>query len=308
MPKRESSNSDRGQFIIFVGISLAISLGTILLMKRNVKRGGGDEAGATRLATFVGFVQMGLWLFHTHLAASFGTFGMFLVALATAIFYAFVVRTMYLALEPHVRRRWPQTMISWSAVLTGHWRDPIVGRDVLAGAALAVAVRVINQIANLALPSTDPPDLGSTDVLLGIRSTVAVYFRSIPHGIRDTLLFFFVIFMLRVLLRNQWLATGGFILIFSALQYFQSGRIQDGVAALVVFSLVAGLVLRFGLLALATFIFVDSLITYTQVTTSTSAWYFGNNVLLLASVLALAAWGFHTSIAGRRLWKQDLLS
>jgi len=53
---------------------------------------------------------------------------------------------------------------------------------------------------------------------------------------------------------------------------------------------------------------VDSLITYTQVTTSTSAWYFGHNVLLLASVLALAAWGFHTSIAGRRLWKQDLLS
>ena len=308
MPKRESSNSDRGQFIIFVGISLAISIGTILLMKRNVKRGGGDEAGATRLATCVGFVQMGLWLFHTHLAASFGTFGMFLVALATAIFYAFVVRTMYLALEPHVRRRWPQTMISWSAVLTGHWRDPIVGRDVLAGAALAVAVRVINQIANLALPSTDPPDLGSTDVLLGIRSTLAVYFRSIPHGIRDTLMFFFVIFILRVLLRNQWLATGSFILIFSALQYFQSGRIQDGVAALVVFSLVAGLVLRFGLLALATFIFVDSLITYTQVTTSTSAWYFGHNVLLLASVLALAAWGFHTSIAGRRLWKQDLLS
>jgi hypothetical protein len=167
---------------------------------------------------------------------------------------------------------------------------------------------VINQIANLALPSTDPPDLGSTDVLLGIRSTLAVYFRSIPHGIRDTLMFFFVIFILRVLLRNQWLATGSFILIFSALQYFQSGRIQDGVAALVVFSLVAGLVLRFGLLALATFIFVDSLITYTQVTTSTSAWYFGHNVLLLASVLALAAWGFHTSIAGRRLWKQDLLS
>jgi serine/threonine-protein kinase len=262
MPPRESSNSDRGQFIIFIGISLAISLGTVFLMRHNIKRGGGDEAGATRLAAWVGFVQMGLWLFRTHLAVSFGTFGMFLIALATAIFYAFVVRTMYLALEPHVRRRWPQTMISWSAVLTGHWRDPIVGRDVLAGAALAVAVRVINQIANLALPTTDPPDLGTTHVLLGLRSTVAVYFRSIPHGIRDTLMFFFVIFMLRVLLRNQWLATAGFVLIFSALQYFQSNHsIEDGVASLVVFCLVAALVFRFGLLALATFIFVDSVVT-----------------------------------------------
>ncbi len=308
MPRRESSNSDRGQFIIFIGISLAISIGTALLMRRNVKKGGGDVAGATRLAGWVGMIQMGLWLFRSHLTPSIGTFGMFLIALATAIFYAFVVRTMYLALEPHVRRRWPQTMMSWSAVLTGHWRDPIVGRDVLAGAALAIAVRVINQIANLALAGTDPPDLGSTDLLLGIRSTLAVYFRSIPHGIRDTLMFFFVIFMLRVLLRNQWLATAGFMLIFSALQYFQGSHpIQDGIASLVVFGLVAGLVLRFGLLALATFIFVDSLVTYTQVTASTSAWYFGHDVLLLASILALAAWGFHTSIAGRRLWKQDLL-
>ena len=309
MPKRQSSNSDRGQFIIFVGISLAISIGCVLLMRRNVKRGGGDEAGATRLGVWVGFVQIGLWLFHSHLNASFATFGMFLVALATAIFYGFVVRTMYLALEPHVRRRWPQTMISWSAVLTGHWRDPIVGRDVLAGSALAVAVKVINQIANMALAGTDPPDLGPTDVLLGIRSTLAIYFRSIPHGIRDTLLFFFVIFMLRVLLRNQWLATAGFMLIFSALQYFQSGNpIEDSIASLVVYGLVAALVLRFGLLALATFIFVNLVVSYSEPTTSTSAWYFGYDVLMLASVLALAAWGFHTSIAGRRLWKQDLLS
>jgi predicted Ser/Thr protein kinase len=309
MPKRESSNSDRGQFVILAGISLAISIGCALLMRRNVKRGGGDEAGATRLGTWVGFVQMGLWLFRSHLNASFATFAMFLIALATAIFYAFVVRTMYLALEPHVRRRWPQTMISWSAVLTGHWRDPIVGRDVLAGAALAIGVKVINQIANMALAGTDPPELGGTEVLLGIRSTLAIYFRSIPHGIRDTLLFFFVIFMLRVLLRNQWLATAGFVLIFSALQYFQSGQpIEDAIASLVVYSLVAGLVLRFGLLALATYIFVDIVISYAQLTTTTSAWYFGHDVLLLASVLALAAWGFHTSIAGRRLWKQDLLS
>src|SRR5258708_19819195 len=110
------------------------------------------------------------------------------------------------------------------------------------------------------------------------------------------------------MLRKQWLGTAGVMLIFSALQYFRSSHpVLDSVAALVIYGLVAGLVLRFGLLALATFIFVDSLVTYTQVTTNTSAWYFGNDVLLLATILTLAAWGFRTSIAGRRLWKQDLL-
>ena len=308
MPARESSNSDRGEFLILVGISLAVAIGTWVLVNRNAKKGGGDAAGATRLA---GWVRR-----RTDRALDFplphrGLHGNVrnvpdrsghrdLLRLCSAIYVSCIraARTQALA----------QTMISWSAVLTGHWRDPIVGRDVLAGAALAIAVLVINGIADMALRSTDPPNLGSTDVLLGIRGTLAVYFRSIPHGIRDTLLFFFVIFVLRVLLRNQWLATGGFVLVFSALQYFQGNqRIQDVVASLVVFSLVAGLVFRFGLLALATFIVVQNIVISTQVTASTSAWYFGNDVLILASVLALAGWGFHTSIAGRKLWKQDLL-
>lgn len=307
-PPRESSGGERGEFLILIVITLAVSGGSWLLMRRNVKKGGGDTAGALRLAGWVGAAQIGLWLFRSHLAVSIGTFAMFLIATATAIFYAFVVRTMYLALEPHVRRRWPQAIISWSAVLTGHWRDPIVGRDVLAGATLAVAVKLLNQVANLFLAGTDPPDLGSTDTLLGIRNTLAVFFKAVPHGFRDTLLFFFVIFILRVLLRNQWLATAGFMLIFALQASLQSDHpMLDGIATFVVFGLIAGLVLRFGLLALAVFIFLDGITSNIQATANTSAWYFGDNVLLLAAILALAAWGFHTSIAGRRLWKQDLL-
>ena len=32
----------------------------------------------------------------------------------------------YLALEPYVRRLWPQALISWSRVLAGRVRDPLV--------------------------------------------------------------------------------------------------------------------------------------------------------------------------------------
>jgi predicted Ser/Thr protein kinase len=306
MPARESSNGERGTFAILVLVSLAICIGTWLLMRRNEKKEASDHEGAMRLARFVGFVQIGLWLFRSHLAMSMGTFGMFLLALATAIFYAFVVRAMYIALEPYVRRRWPQTIISSTAVLAGHWRDPIVGRDVLIGTASAIVLRVM--LVGLSFPGDDAPNLGSTDVLLGIRSTVAVCFKSIPHGIRETLIFFFLIFLLRVLLRNQWLACAGFMLIFSALSYFQSKHpVVEGLLSLVVYGLVAFIVLRFGLLAMAVYIFVDELARNVQPTMHTSAWYMGNSLFLLACVVALAAWGFHTSIAGRRLWKQDLL-
>ena len=45
---------------------------------------------------------------------------------------------LYLALEPYVRRYWPQAIISWTRVLGGRWRDPLVGRDVLYGVILGV--------------------------------------------------------------------------------------------------------------------------------------------------------------------------
>src|SRR5258706_3182594 len=146
-------------------------------------------------------------------------------------------------------------------------------------------------LAGLSFPGRDAPHLGSTDVLLGIRSTVAVCFQSIPHGIRETLVFFFLIFLLRVVLRNQWLACAGFTLIFAALSYFQSNHpVTDGLLALVVYGLVAFIVLRFGLLAMSAYIFVDGLLNSVQPTMHTSAWYIGNNLCLLACVVALAGW------------------
>jgi serine/threonine-protein kinase len=294
-------------FAILIIVSLVVGIGSWWLVRRNTKKESrGDHAGATRLANFVGIVQVGLWIFRSHLPVSSGTFGMLLLALTTAIFYGFVVRTMYIALEPYVRRHWPQTIISSTAILTGHWRDPIVGRDVLVGTALAMTLHSV--LIWPGLPGNDAPNLGSTDVLPGIRSAVAVCFKSIPHGIRETLIFFFIIFLLRVLLRNQWLASAGVALIFSALSYFQSHLhpVTDGLLALVIYGLLAVLVLRFGLLAMAVLIFVQQTLNGVQPTLHTSAWYMGNSLFLLACVVGLAAWGFHTSIAGRRLWKQDL--
>jgi hypothetical protein len=69
----------------------------------------------------------------------------------------------------------------------------------------------------------------------------------------------------------------------------------------------AFVVLRWGILALAVALLVGSLIGGAPVTSQSSAWYFGSTVFMVGSALALTAWSFHTAIAGRRLWKTDLL-
>jgi hypothetical protein len=38
---------------------------------------------------------------------------------------------MYMALEPVVRRRWPEVLVSWSRLLAGRLRDPLVGSHIL---------------------------------------------------------------------------------------------------------------------------------------------------------------------------------
>jgi hypothetical protein len=39
-------------------------------------------------------------------------------------------------------------------------------------------------------------------------------------------------------------------------------------------------------------------------TLDTSAWYFGNMLLLIAITVALAGWGFYTSLGGR-IWTSE---
>ena len=52
-------------------------------------------------------------------------------------------RSLDEVLEPYLRRVWPKAIVAWNRLLAGHFRDPLVGRDVLIGFALAGALTVL---------------------------------------------------------------------------------------------------------------------------------------------------------------------
>jgi serine/threonine-protein kinase len=87
--------------------------------------------GAYRLATVMFILEMLLWFCRTHLVPGVERVGSLVLAASTSLFVSALTRVLYLALEPWVRRRWPQTIISWSRLLSGQFRDPLVGRDIL---------------------------------------------------------------------------------------------------------------------------------------------------------------------------------
>jgi len=53
-----------------------------------------------------------------------GYFGSTLMAAA-------LLWVIYVALEPYVRRFWPDGILGWTRLMAGYMRDPRVGRDVL---------------------------------------------------------------------------------------------------------------------------------------------------------------------------------
>jgi hypothetical protein len=57
--------------------------------------------------------------------------------------------------------------------------------------------------------------------------------------------------------------------------------------------------------ALAVALYTADLMLNIPVTLNTSAWYFTNATLALATVAALAIWSFYTALAGQVPWKTD---
>jgi hypothetical protein len=67
------------------------------------------------------------------------------------------------------------------------------------------------------------------------------------------------------------------------------------------------LLVRLGVLATIVGMFVSSVVSSSPLTTDLSAWYARSMVRTLAIVLALTVWSFRGALAGRPLWKGDLL-
>ncbi len=307
-PWREPDTNPPGGFIIVLScVTFVILIAAPFLARRNFVRGRGDRLGALRLGCFFSCMLMAIWLMRTHFSTVLTAFGLFLVAFATSLFYGFIIWMVYLAAEPYVRRRWPQSLISWTSALSGRIRDPIVGRDVLIGAALGASFALTNLLLDFREWEELKPVFSSTAPLNGMRSTLALVFLQAPQGIRSAVLSIFLIFLLRALLRNQWLAGAVFATLFGAMNYFQNGNSWSAFGgAIVINGLIAIVLLRWGLLACCVGIFIANVQGNVPITTHTGEWFFINILLAHAIFLGVMLWGAWTSLAGRKIFKTDL--
>ena len=210
----------QAQYILFTVLLFALMLGGAFFARRNLRLGRGDRRGAARLA-YLAFTLMALaWMLREHHVPDFAEIFLFILFLSWALPVTGFLWRLYIALEPFVRRRWPSSLISWSRLFAGGFRDPLVGRDLLAGCVMTVVFIPLEylsyQLASWIGVRVDQPMGMTLNSLLGTRMALAEIASLAVWGIFWGLATLFLLFLLRVLLRREWVAVVLFIVIATA--------------------------------------------------------------------------------------------
>jgi hypothetical protein len=287
-----------GNAVRFAVIVLIFCVGG-LIARRNLRLGRGDRTGATRAAATLFGLLLAAWTLTAHHIADVMPKGIAEGALASLLF-----AIMYLALEPYVRRRWPGVLISWNRVLGGRFRDPLVGRDLLAGLLAGAAVVAISHFVD-ALPawvnvSALTPVFPDTPRLRGIAPLFGQILGSTIGGIEGAFIHLFVLFAVFVVVRRRWLAiaVGGVVLVLARLP-LENYAIELPATALIV-TILLFVLFRFGILSLVAVLFTVQALLFNPFTLDPSLWYFGLGMFSVAVVLGLAIYGFSTSLGGQK--------
>ena len=302
----DPDGADAEPFWLFTAVVLAvfalIFVGSAALAWRNLKVGRADRRGAGRVAIVVFLLALFSHTAETRHVLSLDEAFLFLRAVGASVWMGVAVWTLYLAVEPFVRRRWPELIVSWSRLLAGRLRDPLVGRDVLVGGALGAATHFtticLTILAREAGWAVFPlvPELMT---LLGSGTAAGVLGRLAMVAFSSALLFMALLVVLTVLLRRRALAIAAFFAIVYVI--FASGAVTpfERVAALLPPFVSVLLVVRLGMLAILSshvFLFLAQLF---PLTLDLAAAYADASGLAITCALALTLYGLHTSLGGR---------
>ena len=291
-------------FALAYFVALAAGL---LLARRNMRLGRGDRRGAGRLAATVFLCRLAAWV----LQATHTTFlpreqDLFMYALARALYGAALVWVLYMAIEPTVRRHWPGALISWSRVLSGRLRDPLVGRDLLAGSAAAITMMLLVVIGRrggewLGGPLR-PLLTADLDFLLGARRFLGWVLLNFSIALMGTLLTAVVFLGFRLLLRRTSGAVVASVVLLAAMWAPRTGwsRPEDLPVALAVCSVVIVVLLRYGFLAtVVTAFLVSGGQTRIPFTMDLGAWYGQATLVWFVLTYGIAIFGFVALQQGR---------
>ena len=313
MQEPEVGLTARVMSAVNVWFFVLILLAALVVSRQNVKAGRGDHSGAVRLVVIAAVGQLITWLLNDpHGGEAQTEQTRFYLAVGEALFSGGLLYVMYLALEPSVRRHWPDSLLGWTRLLHGEILDARVGRDILVGLAGGATILLLFGLRwpiQTALGHTGPTvEVSNLRVfegpgyLLGLFSSFVAF-----QATFNAMWCVFAIVVLKRLLKRMWLVAVVASLFFTLVAASGVYTDQPGffwlnlTTAIAVVSLIIVLAIRFGLLSTIVTFLVTLWTSSIPWAVNTDRWNFPLTALafsLLAAVVLFGAWAARSSHTG----------
>jgi serine/threonine-protein kinase len=288
-----------------MAITFLVLLFALLFARRNWKLGRVDRNGALRVAAARFVLALISWVGSVHAVASAEMFNLISRAAADWLLSAALLWVVYLALEPAVRARWPHSLVTWNRVMAGRWLDPLVASHVLIGGVVGCMIWQAFALSGIWFGARNIMDSpGSLFYVEGARHWISGNAGCLGGALRIGLTFFFALFVLRTLLRRDWLAAA----VASLFGLFMEGSVvnsPDWPIKAVVYSIVYFTIfivlLRFGLVATISAVFFINSFNGMPLGMDWTTWYAPYALATLALLLAITAVAFWRSLGSRGL-------
>jgi serine/threonine-protein kinase len=291
--------------LVLILLLVALLVGGALVARRNLQLDRGDQRGAMRLAGFVASLSMVTWMIDEHHVPSPWEFELFLMGAGSALVIGAFVAIFYLAVEPYVRRAWPTLIVSWSRIVAGTIRDPLVARDVLIGCAWGGVNVILSQVVLLVsrhytgvLPKAET----SIRPFLGVSHVVSELAAGLAFSIFIGLLLVFFLVLVMWPLRRVWLAVVVVAIVLTVPDIKANAMpIQAIPLAFLVVAMRFAVFARFGLVAaMVGNGFVSNIIETFPATFPPNQWYSGAGFAGLAVVAVLAVYACRIATGSMR--------
>jgi hypothetical protein len=292
------------QAIVMPGLMLAAAL----LARRNVKAGRGDRRGALRAASVIFLAVMAAWVLNGLIGHADDIDRAF-AAIGRALFDAALLWLTYLGLEPYIRRYSPDSLIGWTRLIAGTWRDPRVASDVMTGVSAGLAMTLLYAVHNVIPPLAGRPEpmpiTMDPNVLLGTRSVLAYLLNRGTDAVQGAMLCVVGFVALRIWLKRPWIAALAAIVCFTPVAVngmFPPGTpVLDLALGTALMATFVYTILRFGLLATTAALWTHFILIRAPLTTDLSSWRGPLGLWFLGAVALAGLGACHLAHAARAI-------
>lgn len=190
----------------------------------------------------------------------------------------------------------------------GRFRDPLVGRDLVFGVLMGFSWVLVFEIGILIkMRWGGAPAFPAHNFLMGARESAGMLLATLTTSILATLVFFFTLVILRVLVRNTWLAAALFVALYTLPRVLGSNHVVvDLIVWATIYAIAAVGLVRFGLIVLGVSSLAANVLLNLPYTLDFSYWYAAQTLFIVLIFVAIGAWGVYISLAGKPLWKEEL--